>query len=101
MSEVSNYQGSRASSLSIFSGLGTSSFSGKSDYQFQLNVTLFKSFFKLGSESGVNVEELSDEQLARVVEDLRSNVKRLAMETKMFEGTLRINSISFHRNPVN
>ena len=41
------------------------------------------------SETGghpFNIEDLSDAQLFRVVEDLRSSVKRLSLETKMFEG---------------
>ena len=32
------------------------------------------------------VEELTDEQLAHYVEDVRRNVKRLSLETRMFEG---------------
>ena len=58
------------SSLSVFSGLGTSSIvSG-------------------GSDPGAHIviDELSDEQLARVVDDIRKNVKRIYLETKMFEG---------------
>ncbi len=33
-----------------------------------------------------NIEDLSDAQLFRVVDELRSSVKRLSLETKMFEG---------------
>ena len=58
------------SSLSVFSGLGTSSIaSGGSD-----------------PAAHIVVDELSDEQLARVVDDLRASVKRTYLETKMFEG---------------
>jgi hypothetical protein len=35
------------------------------------------------------IEELTDAQLARVVEDMRRSVKRLSLETKMFEGETR------------
>ena len=45
------------------------------------------------SETGghpFNIEDLSDAQLFRVVEDLRSSVKRLSLETKMFEGIFLI-----------
>ncbi len=40
-----------------------------------------------GSETvgQIIVDELSDEQLSRVVEDIRGSVKRLHLETKMFE----------------
>ncbi|QQP50082.1 Hypothetical protein FKW44_010964 [Caligus rogercresseyi] len=54
---------SRASSLSLVSGLGTSSVSGT-------------------SESGhVNVEELDDETLASVIHKLKDHIKSQRMET--------------------
>jgi hypothetical protein len=33
------------------------------------------------------IDDLSDAQLAGVVEDLRASVRRLSLETKMFEGS--------------
>lgn len=66
MSEHSE-QFSRASSLSIFSGIGTSSVSGV-------------------SETGhVNVEDLSDAHLEQAVEELKGGLRLLILETLMFE----------------
>ena len=67
MSEHSGEPLSRGSSLSIFSGFGTSSVSG-------------------GSESGhINAEDLSNHQLENVVDDIKSSLKLLILETLMFE----------------
>ena len=51
-----------------------------------------KNFIFLAETGGhpFNIEDLSDAQLFRVVEDLRSSVKRLSLETKMFEGIFLI-----------
>ncbi|CAB4059129.1 unnamed protein product [Lepeophtheirus salmonis] len=58
---------SRASSLSLVSGLGTSSVSGT-------------------SESGhVNIDELDDDQLRNAVTGLKDNLKINKMETEIFE----------------
>ena len=56
------------SSLSIFSGVGTSSASGTSEV------------------GHVNVEELTDNSLALLVDDTAKAVRRLTLETSMFEG---------------
>ena len=75
MSEHSGEQPplSRGSSLSIFSGFGTSSVSGGSDSG--------------GGGGGHvnNVEDLSTHQLENVVDDIKSSLKLLILETLMFE----------------
>ena len=40
---------------------------------------------------GIVVDDLTDAQLARVVEDMQRSVKRLSLETKMFEGKVDLN----------
>ena len=58
------------SSLSIFSGVATSSASGTSDLDH------------------VNVEELSEGSLQETLEEAQSQIRRLTLETKMFEGSI-------------
>lgn len=64
-------QFSRASSVSVFSGLGTSSVSGAG----------------AGASDGghVNVDDLSDDQLEQAVEELKAALRTLMLETLMFE----------------
>ncbi len=69
MSQINGNPSHEGSSLSIFSGLGTSS--GGSGT----------------SEVGhVNVDELSDNALSNLVEETQRSMRRLTLETKMFEG---------------
>ena len=72
MSEISGERGRQGShggsSLSIFSGVATSSASGTSD---------------LGH---VNVDELTDSSLEQLLEETQKSVRRLNLETTMFVG---------------
>jgi hypothetical protein len=72
MSEISGDRrvSGEGSSLSIFSGVATSSASGTSDV------------------GHVNVDELSDSSLANLVEETSRGIRRLDLETTMFEGIL-------------
>ena len=48
----------------------------------------------------VNVDELSDDGLANVIDELKSAVRRFALETIMFEGMTNVyqpNSVSHSR----
>ena len=56
------------SSLSVFSGLGSSTASGTSDV------------------GHVNVDELSDNALSNLIDETQRSMRRLTLETKMFEG---------------
>ena len=50
----------------------------------------------------VNVDELSDDGLANVIDELKSAVRRFALETIMFEGMTNVyqpNSVS-HMNAI-
>ena len=40
----------------------------------------------------VNVDELSDDGLANVIDELKSAVRRFALETIMFEGMTNVSS---------
>ena len=59
------------SSLSLFSGFGTSSVSGGSDLG--------------GAGAGINVEELSDKKLESLLEDTKTALRQIVLETLMFE----------------
>ena len=64
---------SGGSSLSLFSGLGTSSVSGASEATGGVGA------------AHVNVEELSDSRLEAAVEEVRTSLRLLVLETLMFE----------------
>jgi hypothetical protein len=75
MSDASEQQFSRGSSLSLFSGFGgTSSVSGGGSDP-----------GGLGGGAIVNVDDLSDDQLETTVDDLKSALRLIILETLMFE----------------
>ena len=54
--------------------------------------TFFSVSFGSENVGHLAVDELSDHQLFGVVQQLRASVKRLALETRMFEGKLNNNN---------
>ena len=77
VSEISAHGFSRGSSLSIFSGVASTG-----------SVSDIRGFGSAGGGSSghVNVDDLNDEELNVVIEDLKVTVRRLLLETQMFQG---------------
>ena len=81
--DASERQFSRGSSLSLFSGFGGASTvsGGGSD----AGGVGLGGFGGLGGGAAVNVEELTDDQLEATVDDLKTALRILILETLMFE----------------
>ena len=76
---------SRGSSLSIFSG-GTGSISDIRGFGGSIAGGLGGSGSGAGGAGAVNVDELPDEDLQGVVDEAKTQVRRMLLETQMFQG---------------